>query len=217
MKTTLKTMICLLALTITCRAQDMITKKDGTDIKAKITEVGHADVKYKKWDNLNGPEYVMAKTDILIIRYQNGQKEIFNNEPGVVASTTVAPPQALDVKTVSVTPVVNGPVNFSELGKMHADKYYRGYRNPFFGSMIGSAIGGPLFGLITPISCTAGGVKEKHMVNSTEPDDLFKNPEYYNGYKKEAKKIKGKKSWIGYAIGSGISLGITMALLSAGG
>ena len=61
-------------------AQDIITKKDGTDIKAKISEVGTTEVKYKIFSNLDGPVYTISKSDILMITYENGERDIFNTE-----------------------------------------------------------------------------------------------------------------------------------------
>lgn len=60
-------------------AQDIITTQDGTDIQAKVLEVSSKEVKYKKFSNLEGPTFVIPKSDILIIRYQNGENEVFNN------------------------------------------------------------------------------------------------------------------------------------------
>ena len=62
-------------------AQDIITKKDGTDIQAKITEVTSTEVKYKRFDNLEGPTFTMDKSDILLVRYANGTNEVFNAQP----------------------------------------------------------------------------------------------------------------------------------------
>ena len=61
-------------------AQDIITKKDETDIKAKISEVGTTEVKYKNFSNLDGPDYTISKSDILMITYENGERDIFNTE-----------------------------------------------------------------------------------------------------------------------------------------
>ncbi len=78
--------IILLLSVCSAYAQDIITKKDGTDIKAKIYEVGLKEVKYKNYSNLDGPMHVIAKSDILIVRYENGENEIFKNtESNVVA------------------------------------------------------------------------------------------------------------------------------------
>jgi hypothetical protein len=59
-------------------AQDIITKTDGTDIQAKVTEVGDSQVTYKKYSNLEGPTYKINISDILMITYQNGEREMYN-------------------------------------------------------------------------------------------------------------------------------------------
>ena len=58
-------------------AQDIITKRDGTDVKAKVSEVGTNVVKFKYYSNLNGPDYTIAKSDILMITYENGERDVF--------------------------------------------------------------------------------------------------------------------------------------------
>jgi hypothetical protein len=42
--------------------------------------VGTAEVKYKKLDNLNGPVFSMLKSDLLMIKYQNGTSDDFSKE-----------------------------------------------------------------------------------------------------------------------------------------
>lgn len=58
-------------------AQDIITTKDGSDIQARILEVTNSEVKYKRFSNLEGPTFTISKSDILIIRYENGENEVF--------------------------------------------------------------------------------------------------------------------------------------------
>lgn len=75
----------LLALAALCvagsyaSAQDLIVKKDGSVIQAKVTKIGTSEVEYKKWSNQDGPQYSIAVADILAINYQNGEKETFEN------------------------------------------------------------------------------------------------------------------------------------------
>lgn len=75
----------LIALTAVClagshtSAQDLIVKKDGTVIQAKVTKVGTSEVEYKKWSNQDGPQYSIAVADVLAINYKNGEKETFEN------------------------------------------------------------------------------------------------------------------------------------------
>jgi len=62
-------------------AQDIITKKNGDEIKAKVQEVGINDVRYKLFENESGPTYTLLKSDIFMIKYENGEKDRFNNQP----------------------------------------------------------------------------------------------------------------------------------------
>jgi len=58
-------------------SQDIITLKNGNDIQAVVQEIGDLEVKYKKFENPNGPNYTMKKSEIFMIRYANGSKDVF--------------------------------------------------------------------------------------------------------------------------------------------
>ena len=79
-------------------AQDIITKKDGTDIQAKVLEVNENEVKYKRYDYLDGPIFTMLKSDILIVRYENGTNDVFNGKGRTVP--VVVPESQPTVKDV---------------------------------------------------------------------------------------------------------------------
>lgn len=64
------------------RAQDLIVKKDGSIIKATVTEITENSVKYKKADNPDGPLYTISKENLTSINYANGQLEKFESEKG---------------------------------------------------------------------------------------------------------------------------------------
>ena len=72
--------LVLLASALTVSAQDVIVKKDGSTILSKVIEIGTTEVKYKKWNNQNGPNYTIAKSDVQAINYENGEKETFGEE-----------------------------------------------------------------------------------------------------------------------------------------
>lgn len=59
------------------KSQDLLYKKDNSKYEVKITEITSSEVKYKLQSNPNGPLYVINKTDIAIILYQNGKHETF--------------------------------------------------------------------------------------------------------------------------------------------
>ena len=61
-------------------AQDTLSTRYGESILVKVIEVGTSEVKYKKIDNLNGPVFSILKSDLLVIKYENGTKEDFSKE-----------------------------------------------------------------------------------------------------------------------------------------
>lgn len=63
---------------VMAQAQDIITQKDGQDIKAKVLEVSTNEVKYRLFDEPDGVTYVVRKSDLLMIRYESGRNEVFN-------------------------------------------------------------------------------------------------------------------------------------------
>ena len=82
MKRTIVLLVCLLVGGI-ISAQDIITKNDGTDIQAKVMEVEQSQIKYKKFSNLEGPTYIISVSDILMITYENGEREMYNTDTAV--------------------------------------------------------------------------------------------------------------------------------------
>lgn len=56
-------------------AQDIIIKTDKTEIKSKVVELTDSQIKYKKFDMLDGPTYNINKADVFMIIYKNGTKE----------------------------------------------------------------------------------------------------------------------------------------------
>lgn len=70
--------LMFLASTFVASAQDVVVKKDGSTILSKIVEIGTTEIKYKKWNNQNGPMYTIAKAEVQSINYENGEEEIFS-------------------------------------------------------------------------------------------------------------------------------------------
>lgn len=72
--------VLLSVITVSAFAQDFVTKKNGEDIRAKVLEVTANEVKYKLYDEPDGPSYTVKKSDLLMIRYQSGRNEVFNQQ-----------------------------------------------------------------------------------------------------------------------------------------
>jgi hypothetical protein len=58
----------------------VIVTRDAKKISAKVMEVNPGDVKYKNFDNPDGPTYTLLKSQIASILYQNGTVETFEAE-----------------------------------------------------------------------------------------------------------------------------------------
>ncbi|HOZ96237.1 MAG TPA: hypothetical protein PK779_04530 [Niabella sp.] len=72
------------------QAQDIIYLKRNEQIKAKITEVMPDFVKYKKFDNIDGPNYSIATKRIDSIVYENGSRDIFGFKGKKISPKTMA-------------------------------------------------------------------------------------------------------------------------------
>lgn len=67
----------LLISLLTSKSQDIIFKKDGKELQAKVLEVMPDLVKYKIYSSLEGPIYSEYISEILLIKYEDGRKDIF--------------------------------------------------------------------------------------------------------------------------------------------
>ena len=50
-------------------AQDLIIMRNGDEVKAKVSEILQDQIKFKKWDNQDGPMYTENKSSIFMIKY----------------------------------------------------------------------------------------------------------------------------------------------------
>lgn len=75
----MRKIILILSLLLSCSAmaQDVILKQNGEEIQCKLIEVGTEQIKYKKWSNQNGPTFVEERDDVFMIKYENGEKDVF--------------------------------------------------------------------------------------------------------------------------------------------
>ena len=68
------------ALFSSIEAQDIITLKNGDTFKAKVIEISDYEIKYKHFDNLDGPTRAVDRTSVFVINYENGTKTVFNEQ-----------------------------------------------------------------------------------------------------------------------------------------
>ncbi len=92
MKKTLFFGIVFVLISLICKSQDIIVKTSGDEIRAKVTDIEIETVKFKMSDNINGPTYTLPKSDVFMIKYENGTKNVFGNNAVAVqnAQTVVS-------------------------------------------------------------------------------------------------------------------------------
>ena len=72
-------MLVMLCVAVTASAQDIIVKRSGETVKAKISYVGPDTVIYKLYDEQNGAEYEILKSDVSVIHYESGRAEVIDS------------------------------------------------------------------------------------------------------------------------------------------
>ncbi len=92
-----------------CFSQDVILYKNGTEERCKVIEVTPSQVKYKKEDNPDGPVYTTYKSAIQIIRYANGNEDVFS----IPKTSTVAPIVSTPVVEKKEEDIFYEPLKFS--------------------------------------------------------------------------------------------------------
>lgn len=68
-----------LSLIIFTNAQDIIIYNDGSEKQTKVLKINANEIVFKKYSNLNGPEYTESKANIFMIKYEGGDTDVFNN------------------------------------------------------------------------------------------------------------------------------------------
>lgn len=95
-------LILMVFIVVFANAQDIITKTNGDEIEAKVQEVGSTEIKYKKISG-SGPVYTIAKSEVFMIKYENGSKDWFGREQKT--ATTATPVTTSTTQVSTTTPV----------------------------------------------------------------------------------------------------------------
>jgi len=166
-------------------SQDTIIQRNGSHIPSKVLEIDKNDIKYKRFENLDGPSYLISKADVSLIRYQNGTIDSFN-----VAS----------VKQNTSYIIVKKPLSEMYLkGQQDAETYYTKYK-PAAQWTLGLTLPLNVFGIIPAVAFTATPPRK---ANLGYPDEsLIGNPDYFDGYLATAKNKKAKHVMKNFGLGA---------------
>jgi hypothetical protein len=179
------------------KAQDTLSTRSGESIIAKVLEVTTNEVKYKKFDNLNGPDMIILKSDLLQIRYENGTKDDFSN-------------------IIKKEETNNAAIDEAVQGKNDAQRFYNGYKTAGTIAFVSNFT--PMLPIIPSlIFSLASSSNIPKDINLNYPSaSLMKNEKYANSYRQEAMKIKKRKIWLNAGLGAGIIIIPVLILLSSG-
>lgn len=107
MKTVKKVIVLTIAFgsAIMANAQDKIMKKNGELVDSKILIIDNSAVTFKKYNNIDGPNYKLDVTEIDKIVFENGRTQIFNqNEPKQYQPSTNTPTVEVTSAPKVITP-----------------------------------------------------------------------------------------------------------------
>ena len=90
-------LIALSALAHFLYADDIIYLNNGDEVKSKIIKISSNTIEYKKTSNIEGPTYELSKDEVVMIIYENGEKDMF-----IKKRTT----------QLSNDTIINSPMNF---------------------------------------------------------------------------------------------------------
>ena len=130
-KKTIMITICFLVFTFESFSQDIIITKNSERIDAKVIEVNVDTIKYKRFENLEGPIYSLLKSNIVTIVYQNGYVEIFSNESSPVS-------KAAPASSTQMIPYKN--FNLKQMMSINAPHLYDRYNSANNLSNIGTGL-----------------------------------------------------------------------------
>jgi hypothetical protein len=95
-------------------AQDKIYKKNGEIIDAKIKQISTESITFKRWENLEGPEYVIAKGDVYKIKWANGTQDIYEENNDKLGADEKGRPRHNEYKNANI--LAFAPIQFTENG-----------------------------------------------------------------------------------------------------
>ena len=127
--------------------------------------------------------YNLLKSEVLMIKYENGSKDIFT------------------INNTKATNIKND--NICHLAERDAYKYYKNYNGAATGTLAATVFGGGILGLIPAIMCSSTPPAQVYL---NMPVQYNQNPDYIKCYTEYSRKIKAHKVWSNFGIGCGILL-----------
>lgn len=186
---------------LSAQAQDTILRTNGDEINARVLAITPTDVAYVPATNPPTTDTLhLAATEIFLIRYANGTKEVLSQ---VTAPVEVA-------RTAQ---------QMQAHGQLDAKKYFRS-PGAFWGTAGATLVTLPAYGLggVVAGATIAATPPKRH--NLLVPDQaLLNDPNYVSGYQKQAqrKKLGQAAGGLGVGLATGVVAIYALVLIAFSG
>lgn len=91
---------------------DEVILKNGDSFMAKVIEIGVREIKYKKCNVESGPNYSIAKSSVFMIKYANGEKDVFAEENNDYSNSSYDKSGLVKEEPLGVASLIIGSLGF---------------------------------------------------------------------------------------------------------
>ncbi|MCB2406698.1 hypothetical protein [Hymenobacter lucidus] len=181
--------ICLLPGAARAQApHDVILHIDGREVNARVLVITPADISYLPVDTVASDTLHVAASQVFLIRYANGTKEVIQHAPAA--------------------PSLSG-ADARSMGMLDARKNFRA-PGAFWGTF-GATVAYAPVGLVVGTVIAASRPSPVNIITSDRA--LLQNPDYMSGYRRQAQRQKLGKAAAGFGTGLGTVLVATAIIL----
>ena len=205
MRSPLLVLLALLSALAAHAQTDVILRTNGDEVAGKVLSISPLEVRYVP-AALATDTLRLAATDVFLIRYANGTRELLQaaapmpKRPAASTPTDLLPSLSQEERR--------------RLGRTDAAANYHN-KAAFWGSLGSSLVGGPMLGLVAPAIISTESI---HTTQLAAPQpNLLTDPAYNAAYRQEAQRTKRRQAWSGYGTGAAawlmiIIVGVSSAL-----
>ena len=115
---------CLVTILMTAPifAQDIIVTTDAKKIEAQILEVSKSEIKYKEYDNLDGPTFIISTDEISSVLYKNGKVVLYKQSEENTVIPDAEPTSSAKIKGENIATILflSGNTRRGELVEMNS-------------------------------------------------------------------------------------------------
>ena len=167
---------------------DVILRTDGREVPGRVLTISPLMLTYLP--PAGADTLRLATADVFLVRYANGTREVLHP----IAAATGKPPVPDPLPNLS-------DAQRRAKGRQDAARGYTG-SGPFWGSLGATLYGGPLLGVVAPVSIAPHPIA---VANLGAPRlALLADPAYGPAYRQEAQRRKRDRTWAGYGVGVGV-------------